>query len=244
MVSNGSDKPTDKPTGKPVIGISCYHEPASWGVWNTGAALLPWSYVRCVAEAGGVPVLLPPSGDDQRDAVSAVDGLVLAGGADVDPSGYGAPAHRETMSRPERDAAEFAMLRAAREYGKPVLGVCRGMQVLNVANGGTLCQHLPDQVGHRGHQPAPGEYGGIGIELGGGSRVAAMLGRRGGVHCYHHQAVDRLGEGLVAVGWAGDGTVEAIESPGERFVVGVQWHPEQDSADVRLFAGLVEAART
>lgn len=236
MASNGSDRP--------VVGISTYSERARWGVWDTEAALLPRTYVDCVVKAGGIPVLLPPAGDGQGAAVSAVDALVLAGGADVDPARYGAAPHPATVSRPERDATELALLRAALDAGTPVLGVCRGMELLNVAFGGTLVQHLPERTGGGEHQPAPGAYGTTVVRLDPGSRVGAILGAEAKCQCYHHQAVDTLGEGLRPVGWAGDGTVEAVERPGEPFVVGVQWHPEQDGDDVRLFAALVrEAAR-
>ncbi|PXY20477.1 gamma-glutamyl-gamma-aminobutyrate hydrolase [Prauserella coralliicola] len=233
MASSGSD---------PVIGISTYSERAAWGVWDTEAALLPRTYVDCVVKAGGVPVLLPPVGEGHQRAVAAVDGLVLAGGADVDPGNYGATAHPATVSRPERDAAELAMLRAALARGIPVLAVCRGMQVLNVALGGTLTQHLPERTGTSDHQPAPGVYGGTVVSLEPGSRIAGILGEETKCHCYHHQAVDALAPGLRAVGWAGDGTVEAVELSGESFVIGVQWHPEQDVNELRLFAALVREA--
>ena len=224
---------------KPVIGISTYVENARWGVWDTAAALLPRTYVDCVVAAGGVPILLPSVGSDVS-ALSAVDGLVLAGGADVDPGRYGQDAHEKTVSRPERDDFEFALAAEALRREIPLLGVCRGMQVLNVALGGTLVQHLPETTGN-GHQPAPAVYGANRVTLAEGSLAAEILGSEAKTHCYHHHAVDRLGEGLNAVGWAPDGTVEAIEVPG-RFGLGVQWHPEQDLADVRLFKALVEAA--
>jgi putative glutamine amidotransferase len=225
-----------------LIGISTYAEDARWGVWNVPAALLPMAYVDGVTAAGGLPVLLPQTGDDPS-ALSAVDGLVLAGGADVDPSGYGHQPHEKTVSRPERDRFEFALLREAWRRRLPVLGVCRGMQVLNVALGGTLTQHLPDTTAGTAHQPGPATYGTTRVTFTEGTRVAGILGARADVHCYHHQAVDRLGTGLVATGRAADGTVEAVELPGEPFVVGAQWHPEQDNRDLRLFAALVRAAR-
>jgi putative glutamine amidotransferase len=226
---------------KPLIGISTYVERARWGVWDVDAALLPRSYVDCVVAAGGVPVLLPSAGEEIA-ALSAVDGLVIAGGADVDPARYEQAPHEKTISRPERDAFEFALLRASVRRELPVLGVCRGMQVLNVALGGSLVQHLPETVGHGEHQPAPATYGHNRVTLAEGSRAASILGSEAKCQCYHHQAVDRLGDGLTAVGWAADGTVEAVELPGAQFVLGVQWHPEQDGQDLRLFTALVEAA--
>jgi putative glutamine amidotransferase len=232
VASNGS---------RPLIGISTYVESARWGVWDTAAALLPRSYVDCVLKAGGVPVLLPSVGLD-TSSLAAVDGLVIAGGADVAPARYGDEPHEKTVTRPDRDAFEFALVRDAMDRGLPVLGVCRGMQVLNVALGGTLTQHLPEAVGHREHQPAPAVYGRNRIVFADGSRVAGILGAETKAQCYHHQAVARLGTGLRAVGWAADGTVEAVELPGARCVFGVQWHPEQDAEDVRLFSALTEAA--
>ncbi|GHF49067.1 gamma-glutamyl-gamma-aminobutyrate hydrolase PuuD [Amycolatopsis bartoniae] len=232
MVSSGS---------KPIIGLSTYVEQARWGVWDTPAALLPRSYVDAVVNGGGIPVLLPSVGED-TSALSAVDALVITGGADVDPARYGRNAHEKTVTRPERDGFEFALTREALDRGLPILGVCRGIQVLNVALGGTLIQHLPDAVGHADHQPGPASYGHNRITLAEGSRAAEILGAEAKGHCYHHQAIDALGTGLRAVGWAADGTVEAVELPGERFVLGVQWHPEQDIEDVRLFAALVEAS--
>jgi gamma-glutamyl-gamma-aminobutyrate hydrolase PuuD len=234
VVSNGS---------KPVIGISTYVENARWGVWDTSAVLLPRSYVDALVKAGGVPVLLPSVGND-TSALSAVDAIVIAGGADVEPVRYGHDPHETTVSRPERDEFEFALVRDAADRGLPVLGVCRGMQVLNVAYGGTLTQHLPEAVGHHEHQPSPRVYGHNRITLADGSRAAEILGAEAKGQCYHHQAVDALGTGLRATGWAADGTVEAVEAPGARFVLGVQWHPEQDTEDVRLFAALVEATWT
>ncbi|MGW4586630.1 gamma-glutamyl-gamma-aminobutyrate hydrolase family protein [Amycolatopsis thermoflava] len=224
---------------KPIIGLTTYTEKASWGVWHTDAALLPRSYVDATSNAGGIPVLLP-TGDTQ--ALSAVDALVLTGGADVEPHRYGQEPEDRTVTRPDRDAAEFALARAALDRGLPVLGVCRGMQVLNVALGGSLIQHLPDRVGHSGHQPSPGVYGPTHVTLAEGSRIAGILGADAKCQCYHHQAVDRLGDRLRAVGHAADGTIEAVELPGAGFVVGVQWHPEEDTQETRLFAALVEAA--
>ncbi|WP_372670489.1 gamma-glutamyl-gamma-aminobutyrate hydrolase family protein [Amycolatopsis kentuckyensis] len=227
---------------KPVIGLTGYLEPAKFLVWETEAVLLHRVYVDCVVAAGGIPVLLPPVSDAHDRLVSTVDGLVLTGGADVEPERYGQEPHPATYTRPERDAFEFGLFAAARKAGKPVLGVCRGLQVMSVALGGTLTQHLPEATESTEHQPAPATFGRGTVTLAEGSRAAAILGPETKTLCYHHQAIDRLGAGLEPVGWAADGTIEAAEIPGE-FALGVQWHPEQDSDDVRLFQALVDASK-
>ncbi|MET9261157.1 gamma-glutamyl-gamma-aminobutyrate hydrolase family protein [Amycolatopsis sp. NPDC004079] len=234
MVLNDSDPP--------VIGLSTYSEQAKFLAWDTEAMLLHRVYADCVVKAGGVPVLLPPVSTKYDALVGRIDGLVLTGGADVEPSRYGQEPHEKTYIRPERDAFEFGLFEAARAAGKPVLGVCRGLQVMSVALGGTLSQHLSETLGDATHQPAPATFGTSTVSLVDGTRAAAILGQETKVQCYHHQAIDRLGSGLIASGHAADGTVEAAEVPGE-FVLGVQWHPEQDSDDVRLFAALVNAVR-
>ncbi len=231
----------------PVVGVTTYLEPARWMVWERPAAVLPRSYVDSVAAAGGVPVLLPPVPAGAVEAVSALDALVLAGGADVEPHRYGEDPHASTVSRQDRDAWELALLRAALDRDLPVLAICRGMQLLNVACGGTLRQHLPEVVGDHGHQPAPGVFGSSRVRIRPASRLAGILGTEMTVACYHHQAVRRLGAGLLPAAWAEDGTVEAIEHQGHRLVLGVQWHPEEPVSadgvpDGRLFGALVGAA--
>jgi putative glutamine amidotransferase len=231
----------------PVIGLSSYCEPARWGAWHATAALLPASYIHQVTEAGGVPVLLPPV-PGIATAVGRLDGLVLTGGGDLDPAGYGAPADpRTTRVDPDRDQAELELLAAALAAGLPVLGICRGMQLLNVARGGTLCQHLPAEAGHT---PAPGTFGSHQVRLAPGSRLASVLGQASGgsgleVPTAHHQGIDRLGDGLVASAWAADGVIEAVElppGPGRHpFTLAVQWHPEAGE-DHRLVSALVAAA--
>jgi len=228
---------------RPRIGLTTYLERTTFGVWETDAAVLHHPYVDAVVRAGGVPLLLPPIATGHRELLSAVDGLILVGGADVDPARYGREPHPLTATRPDRDAFEFALLDAALAAEKPVLGVCRGMEVLNVALGGTLTQHLPEVTGTIDHQPAVATYGTSTIALAEGSLAAGILGAETKCQCYHHQAVERLGAGLRAVGWAADGTVEAIELPDQPFVLGVQWHPEQQPDDVRLFAALVNASK-
>ncbi|GAA1914201.1 gamma-glutamyl-gamma-aminobutyrate hydrolase family protein [Nocardioides marmoribigeumensis] len=235
----------------PLIGLTAYREQARWGVWDTRADLLPEVYARAVEAVGGVPVLLPPTThpsveEAARLVVSRLDGLVISGGADVSPHQYAAEPHPRTRGwRDDRDTWEIALLDAAEERVLPVLGVCRGMQVMAVRAGGTLEQHLPDEVGHEQHGPSPGEFGEVGVRLASGTRLASLVGDRSveglGVRCHHHQAV-REHPGFAPVAWAEDGTLEAMEAPGARFCVAVQWHPEM-LADVGLFAGLVEAAR-
>ncbi len=236
----------------PLIGLSAYREQAAWGVWDTRADLLPEVYSRAVEAVGGVPVLLPPTThpsveEAARVVVSRLDGLVISGGADVSPHQYAAEPHPRTRNwRDDRDTWEIALLDAAEARGVPVLGVCRGMQVMAVRAGGSLEQHLPDQVGTEQHGPAPGRFGDVGVRVAPGSRLAAVVGDQSadevlGVRCHHHQAV-REHPGFTPVAWADDGTVEAMEAPGERFCLAVQWHPEM-LADIGLFAGLVEAAR-
>jgi gamma-glutamyl-gamma-aminobutyrate hydrolase PuuD len=192
-----------------------------------------------------VPVLLPPVelADGAAVAVAALDGLLLTGGADIDPCCYGAPADVATTGlRPDRDRWETALLRAALDRDLPVLAICRGMQVLNVALGGTLVQHVPDVVGHEGHQPARGCFGPIQVTTEPGSLVAKIVGDAVTVSCSHHQSVDGVGAGLSVVARARDGIVEAVELPTSRFVVGVEWHPEEDG-DPRLFDALMDATR-
>ena len=229
----------------PVIGLSAYCEEARWARWHSPAVLLPANYAGQVAAAGGIPVLLPP-----LPGVAAVadrlDGLLLTGGGDVDPGRYGAQPHPRTgrVSVP-RDTAELELLDAAAAAGLPVLGVCRGMQLVNVARGGTLRQHLPDDAGHA---PAPGTFGSHPVRIAAGTRLAGILGANGAgvdVPTAHHQAIDRLGEGLVATAWAEDGVIEAVEpsAADTPFLLAVQWHPEAGT-DPRLIEALVAAAST
>jgi putative glutamine amidotransferase len=227
----------------PLIGLTTYREDAAWGVWHQRADVLPTLYAEAVGATGGVPVLLAPVAQPgAADAVVArLDGLVISGGADVDPDRYGAHPHPRTAAwRPDRDAWESALLDAAEAVGLPVLGVCRGMQVMAVHAGGSLDQHLPDLVDHERHSPGGDEFGAVEVTTATGTRVAGLVGERLSVNCHHHQSV-RDHPGYVAAAHAADGTLEAMEAPGDRFSVGVQWHPET-AADVGLLAGLVRAA--
>jgi putative glutamine amidotransferase len=224
-----------------VIGISAYREPARWGVWDMPAVLVPAAYVDQVAGAGGLPVVVPPVSALDPGLLDRLDGLVLAGGADLDPARYREPAHPETTGwREDRDAGELALLSGALRRDLPVLGICRGLQVMTVHAGGRLQQHLPDVVGHDRHRPAPGRFGEHGVRTEPGSVVHRILGDRVEVRSYHHQGVADPGS-LLVTAWADDDTVEAVEIPGRRFALGVLWHPEAGS-DPRLFDALVAAA--
>ncbi|WP_426561556.1 gamma-glutamyl-gamma-aminobutyrate hydrolase family protein [Angustibacter sp. McL0619] len=231
----------------PLIGLTCYAEPASWGVWrDVPAVLVPAAYVDALRAAGARVLLVPPEhcldAADADRVVAALDGLVLAGGADVDPARYGEQPHPVLQApRPDRDDAEVALVDAAVRADLPLLGVCRGMQVMAVAAGGALEQHLPDRVGHDRHSPGPGQYGEHGVRLTPGSRLGNALGERVDVPTYHHQGVLTC-PGYDQVGWADDGVLEAIEAPDATWRVGVQWHPEV-GADPRVFVALIEAAR-
>jgi putative glutamine amidotransferase len=203
------------------------------------AALLPQTYVESITTAGGRAVILPPD-DTDADVLRRLDALVLAGGADLSPDLYGEETGPLTHTRPDRDRGEIALVRAAIGMDLPMLGVCRGMQLLAVAHGGRLHQHLPDVLGHDKHRPAPGLYGSHGVTVAPGSLLASIVDD-GEVNTYHHQGVADPGR-LTPSGWADDGLIEAVEDPAKRFVLGVQWHPEE-SGDMRLFQALVRAAR-
>jgi putative glutamine amidotransferase len=227
---------------RPIIGITCYVERAAWGVWEAPAAILPLTYVRAVEAAGGRPLLVPPSADGAEETLAALDGLILAGGADINPASYGATPHPETTGvRPDRDGAEMALAAAALETDVPLLGVCRGMQVLNVVRGGDLAQHLDDHIDGSAHRQAPGSFARHEVELAAGSVLRRILGDRASVHSYHHQAPATLGRGLDKVAWAEDGTIEAIEDAGRDFAVGILWHPEEGE-DRKLFEAFVDRA--
>jgi gamma-glutamyl-gamma-aminobutyrate hydrolase PuuD len=229
---------------RPVVGITTYVTPTKFGVWEVESALVPLDYVRAVEAAGGRALLVPPSDDGVEETLDAVDGLIFSGGSDLDPELYGQGAHPETTGVvPARDRAELALLQAALARDMPVLAICRGSQVLNVALGGDLEQHLPDIVGHDGHKEAPGVFAEHDVTIDDGTRLGAIVGGHAPVKSHHHQGFGRLAEGLRAAAHADDGAVEAVEDPDRRFAVGVLWHPEAGE-DLKLFEALVgEAGR-
>jgi putative glutamine amidotransferase len=235
---------------RPVIGVCTALERAQWSVWDQRAALLPTNYLDALRRAGGMAVLLAPDPalvDAPDEALDLIDGLMLVGGADIDPASYGATHDPATVGPvPERDTFELALVRRAIERELPVLGICRGMQLLNIALGGTLHQHLPERFGHHDHLRARGSFDGADhdVRLVPGSLAARAAGEQlHGTKSHHHQGVDRVGDGLAVTGVATiDGLPEALELPGERFVLGVQWHPEADERS-RVIGALVEAAR-
>ncbi len=234
-------------TRRPLVGLTSYAEPASWGVWReVPAVLVPSAYVDALRAAGARVLLVPPERSldpaDAADLVGVLDALVVAGGADVDPGRYGQQPHPVGQApRPDRDDAELALVDAAVDADLPLLGICRGMQVMAVAAGGALEQHLPDRVGHDEHSPAPGQYGAHGVRTAERSLLASVLGERVVVPAYHHQGV-ATHPGYLATAWADDGVLEGFEAPQARWRVGVQWHPEVGE-DPRLFEALVAAAR-
>jgi len=235
---------------RPVIGLCAALERAQWSVWDQQAVLLPRSYVEAVQHAGGMAVMLPPdsaSVDDPGQLLELIDGLLLAGGADIDPSCYGQQSREETaVTTPERDVFEIALARAAIERDLPVLGICRGMQLINVACGGTLEQHLPERFGHHEHRRVLGSFDGADhdVELRAETLAMRVVGEpRHATKSHHHQGVDELGEGLIVSGTSDmDELPEAIELPNHSFVLGVQWHPEADAMSP-VVGGLVAAAR-
>jgi gamma-glutamyl-gamma-aminobutyrate hydrolase PuuD len=227
---------------RPLIGITTYITPAKWSYWELEAALIPVDYVRAIERAGGRALLVPPSEDGVEETLQALDGLLFSGGSDLDPDLYDQEAHDETFGiHEERDRAELALLEAALRRDMPVLAICRGSQVLNVARGGDLVQHLPDVVGDEKHKHTPGTFADHDVTLESGTRLGSLLGDHAPVKSHHHQGIGRIGEGLRVAAHAEDGTVEAVEDPGRRFAVGVLWHPEAGD-DARLFEELVREA--
>ena len=234
--------------GRPVIGICTSIETARWGAWELLSNVSPRSYSLAVQRAGGVALLLPPddaAAENPDELLDLIDGLVLAGGADIDPATYGAAPHPETAgAREERDRFELALGTRALERDLPLLGICRGMQMLNVIQGGTVEQHLPDRVGHDDHRHTPGSFADHEVELTPESLAARVAGAdRSAVRSHHHQGVDELGEDLVVTGRSHrDGVIEAIERPDRRFALGVLWHPEEDERS-RVIGAFVAEAR-
>jgi putative glutamine amidotransferase len=232
----------------PLIGLTTYLEQAQTGVWDVRASFLPAVYFQGITAAGGVAMLLPPQPVDPDIAervLDGLDGLLITGGKDVDPAAYGHQPHPATdQPGRQRDAWEFTLLGAAIKRGLPVLGICRGAQVLNVALGGTLHQHLPDVIGHSGHRAGNAVFNTVSVRTVADTRLAALVGESVEVKCYHHQAIAEVGEGLIVSAWDADGVIEALELPGNGFVLAVQWHPEESLDDLRLFSAIVEAARS
>jgi putative glutamine amidotransferase len=250
---------------RPLIGVTTYRQTTSWWSWERDAALVPGTYLDMVEAAGGRPLLLPPSGpepagsepagsepaggrtdgaEELEPVVAMLDGLVLIGGGDVDPDRYGQrPDPRNGGTNQRRDDLELGLVHAALARDLPLLAICRGMQLLNVARGGGLVQQLSDVLGPNPHQPQPGAFGPIEVVTTEGSTVRRVFGERTEVLCSHHQAVSSLGRGLGVTATSADGIIEAVELPGYRFVVGVQWHPEE-AGGLGLFEALVVAAQT
>ena len=228
---------------RPLIAITSYAEQVQMGVWTEDAAVVPLAYVRAVEHAGGRPLVVPPTMDGVEETLDALHGVIFSGGGDLDPELYEAPPHPETdVPRKARDRAEIEMLRAALDRDMPVLAICRGSQLLNVARGGDLVQHLPEVVGHDRHRHEPGAFSDHSVQLEEGSRLEGLLGHHAPVKSHHHQGMGRIGDGLREVAWAEDGLVEGLEDPEKRFALGVLWHPEEGE-DFALFKGLVDEAR-
>ena len=231
-------------TKHPIIGISSYAQQARWGAWDLPAILLPARYVDMVSRAGGVPVLVPPV-HNVAEVLQRLDGLVLSGGGDIDPALYGATRDPATgPANPGRDLAELELCRGALGSGMPLLGICRGLQILNVAVGGTLHQHLPDVVGTDMHSPEQSGYGRHDVSVAPGTQLAKIVGgTEVAVPTHHHQAIDKLARGLVATAWTSDGIIEAVEfESGDRPAIAVQWHPEAGD-DISLFDALVSSCQ-
>jgi putative glutamine amidotransferase len=236
---------------RPVIGICSATERARWSVWDQEALITPRGYVDAVQRAGGQAILLPPDerAETEPDAwLDLIDGLILAGGTDVDPAAYAADRHTETThTTPRRDDFELALARRALQRELPLLGICRGMQLMNVACGGTLLQHLPESHGHHEHRRTPGTFDGADhdVRLAEGSLAARAAGEV--VHStksHHHQGIDRVGDGLQVTGWSTlDELPEAVETAGGGYALGVQWHPEADEASPLIASLVREAAR-
>jgi putative glutamine amidotransferase len=234
---------------RPIIGICAGLTEASWGVWEQRAVLLPDAYITAVQRFGGIALMIPPDAEleDEPDRVlDLIDALILAGGSDIDPSAYGAERHEETKGMvPERDSFELELAQRAWERDMPVLGICRGMQLINVVRGGTLIQHLPDEVGHGDHRRVPGSFDGSDhdVHLTPGSLAARAAGET--VHVtksHHHQGIEELGDGLEITGVSAlDDLPEAFEAPDRKFVLGVQWHPEADEYSTVIDALVQEA---
>lgn len=228
---------------KPIIGLTTALTQAKWGAWDTEATVVDSRYIEAVTEAGASPILLPPHDGDIGALLDHLDGLLLIGGADINPSLYSHKPHPQTEPAPRHlDEWNLALIRAAVGQGLPLLGLCRGMQLFNVAFGGTLHQHVPDLVGHNQHRPARGVRGRHAVRIAEGSVLGQVLGPKADVVTYHHQAIDRLGEGLTAIAWSDDDIIEAVVLAGHPFAIGVQWHPEQGNAP-RLMQTFVNACR-
>jgi putative glutamine amidotransferase len=248
VVSNDSEA-REGDVVRPVIGVTTYLERAQTGVWDVPAAFLPKVYFDAVTRAGGIVVLLPPQPAGRAIAervLDGLDGLILTGGKDVDPARYGQEPHPATDSpRTDRDDWEDALLRVALERQLPFFGICRGLQVLNVTLGGTLHQHLPDVIGSDRYNAGGGVFRENEVRLEPATRLASVLAGHEtlNVLSYHHQAIDRLADGLVVSARADDGIIQAVELSSPQFAVAVQWHPEESAEDLRLFDALVDAAR-
>jgi putative glutamine amidotransferase len=226
---------------RPIVGLTTYAQQARFGSHDTPSAVLPLSYVQAVHASGGRAVLVTPD-DPGEDVLDCLDAIIFTGGSDIDPAHYAAEPHAATSAQPERDRAELLLLRAALERDLPILGICRGFELMSVVAGGQLHQHLPELLGHDDHRPLSGpKYGQHAVRLVPGTLCQKILGDEVIVNSYHHQGVTDPGR-LVAAGYCtGDDLLEAAEDPTRAFAVGVQWHPEE-MTDRRIFVALVQAA--
>ena len=227
---------------KPLIGITSYAEKVQMGVWTEQSALVPLVYVKAVEHAGGRPIVIPPVDDAVEETLDALHGVIFSGGGDLDPELYGAEAHPSTDApKPWRDKPELELLEAALARDMPVLAICRGSQLLNIARGGDLVQHLPEIVGHTRHKERAGYFSDHDVSIAPESRLGGLLGEHAPIKSHHHQGMGKIGDGLRPVAWDEDGYVEGLEDPEKRFALGVLWHPEEGE-DYALFKGLVEEA--